>query len=573
MRIWGKAFKHFNVPLALITLAALAFASYLALPDSPLSGNAAASAPAPPYNECAAVGYDTSCQILIYITNSGATVEYDSSQGPYDGEEDTLVGVLNDGASQVSSLELNSAASGLDIFGFDGDGVCSNPNPTSGLSLSATVAAECAKNTVDTTTYGGPDSYFTNVSSDQESGNVNFIAPVAGNGGSTFFSLEEDLDGASLIGVPPDTTVTTSLSGGGKSGSNIVVPEGTAVYDAGTLSGTNAGEATGTATYDVYSDSTCSTLVDTGTAETIVTAGTVPVSSAVTLTGPGTYYWQASYSGDTSNNSSMSTCGAEIETVTNGTPPPPTTPPDVSAIIEVEASPQRDDHQVTIVSPGLQKACKGLSFETLQGGTVASPRVDQNSIRVTLDADGNADVVLNGVGCVPGDYVVVGELDSGKVSQKTNLVVDPPQVRYPRQVVGYPANEVETGNTPASGDSDVYTVFNFTSSPGYAERHATISSGQLLKHCRKGILWETNSPISPFVNSATAIATIDDDGNATFVFNGASCAAGVYLVTATVGKNKYTTSYDIDPPASTYFGPIKHLYIMASPDPVMIAGG
>jgi hypothetical protein len=241
MRIWGKAFKHFNVPVALITLAALAFASYLALPDSPLSGNAAASAPAPPYNECAAVGYDTSCQILIYITNSGATVEYDSSQGPYDGEEDTLVGVLNDGASQVSSLELNSAASGLDIFGFDGDGVCSNPNPTSGLSLSATVAAECAKNTVDTTTYGGPDSYFTNVSSDQESGNVNFIAPVAGNGGSTFFSLEEDLDGASLIGVPPDTTVTTSLSGGGKSGSNIVVPEGTAVYDAGTLSGTNAG--------------------------------------------------------------------------------------------------------------------------------------------------------------------------------------------------------------------------------------------------------------------------------------------------------------------------------------------
>jgi len=537
-----------------------------------LPGNSAASAPAPPFSECPAVGYDTSCEILIYITSSGATVQYDSSQGPYDGEDDTLIGVLNDDASPVSSLELNSVASGLDIFGFDGDGVCSNPNPTSGLSLSATVAAECAQNTVDTTTYGGPDSYFTNISSDQESGDVNFIAPIAGSGGSTFFSLENNLDGASLIGVPPDTSITTSLSGGGKSGPNILVPEGTAVSDAGTLSGTNAGEATGTVTYDVYSDSTCSTLVNSGTAEAIATAGTLPVSSPVSLTSPGTYYWQASYSGDTNNNSSMSTCGAETETVQKSSPPPPTLPPDVSAIIEVEASPLQDNHRVTISSPGLQKGCKGLSFETLQGGTVASPRVDQDSIRVALDADGNADVVLNGVQCVPGDYVVIGAMDSGKISQKTNLVVDPPQVRYPREIVGSPANEVETGNTPASGDSDVYTVFNFTSSPGYAERHATISSEQLLKHCRKGIVWETNSPISPFVNSATATATIDDDGNATFVFNGASCAAGVYLVTATVGKNTYTTNYDIDPPASTYFGPAKHLYMTASPDPVMIAG-
>ena len=38
-----------------------------------------------------------------------------------------------------------------------------------------------------------------------------------------------------------------------------------------------------------------------------------------TLTTPGTYYWQASYSGDPTNAASTSTCGSEVETVTSVT--------------------------------------------------------------------------------------------------------------------------------------------------------------------------------------------------------------------------------------------------------------
>ncbi len=121
---------------------------------------------------------------------------------------------------------------------------------------------------------------------------------------------------------PPPTTVATSLSGGGKSGTSISVPTSTAVTDSATLSGTNAGTATGTVTYDVYSNSTCTTAVSTGTAKTITTPGTLPVSSPVTLPTAGTYYWQASYSGDTGHASSKSTCGnsGEVETVTAVTP-------------------------------------------------------------------------------------------------------------------------------------------------------------------------------------------------------------------------------------------------------------
>ena len=119
------------------------------------------------------------------------------------------------------------------------------------------------------------------------------------------------------------TTTSTSLSGGGQSGASVSVPDSTAVSDTATLSGTNASTATGTVTYSVYSNSGCATVVSTGTAQSITTPGTLPPSSAVRLGTPGTYYWQASYSGDSANAASMSTCGSEVETVTSPVVGPP----------------------------------------------------------------------------------------------------------------------------------------------------------------------------------------------------------------------------------------------------------
>ena len=120
-----------------------------------------------------------------------------------------------------------------------------------------------------------------------------------------------------VTAVAASTNLTTSLSGGGSTGPSISVPAGTAVTDTATLSGTNAASAGGTVTYSVYSDNKCSDFVAGGGTVT-VSAGSVPASSAVSLSTPGTYYWQASYSGDTSSNNaaSTSTCGSEVETVT-----------------------------------------------------------------------------------------------------------------------------------------------------------------------------------------------------------------------------------------------------------------
>jgi Glycoside-hydrolase family GH114/Carboxypeptidase regulatory-like domain len=111
------------------------------------------------------------------------------------------------------------------------------------------------------------------------------------------------------------TTLTTSLSGGGQSGASISVPSGTQVTDSATLSGTNAGEATGTVTYRVYSNSTCSTEVGSANQVSIATAGVMPGSGPVSLTTSGVYYWQATYSGDSNNESSTSQCGSEVEGV------------------------------------------------------------------------------------------------------------------------------------------------------------------------------------------------------------------------------------------------------------------
>ena len=83
----------------------------------------------------------------------------------------------------------------------------------------------------------------------------------------------------------------------------LTVPVNTAVTDSATLRGPNASSATGTVIYSVFSDSACTVSAGSGGTVT-VTAGSVPASTPVSLSSPGTYYWQASYSGDPANTPS-----------------------------------------------------------------------------------------------------------------------------------------------------------------------------------------------------------------------------------------------------------------------------
>jgi hypothetical protein len=371
----------------------------------------------------------------------------------------------------------------------------------------------------------------------------------------------------------PPTTTTTSLSGGGQSGVSISVPAGTAVTDSANLSGTNAASATGTVTYDVYSDSGCTTAVSSGSPEDITTPGTLPPSTPVTLSTPGTYYWRAIYSGDSQNNGSNSICGpsGEVETATGSV-----APPDLNAVIQVETKSSLAGDTVDISSLALESSCKSVTFETLQGGSVSSPTVMPNSIQVVLDGDGNATVVVNGVRCDPGKDPIEADMPKAPyLSATTTLVVHEPRVT-PAGLTGYPADEVETGNTPASGDSDVYTVFYVETSGVYAGQKVEISSPALYDRCGQGSRWESNGTGSPFIDSPNATAIIDNDGNAVFVFKGASCAAGTSVVSADVEAGthrKFTTKYVIEAPKVTVTTKHPAITVSASPNPLILAGG
>ena len=58
------------------------------------SPTAFAAPPTPPFAQCPSLGKNTSCAVLIVFNSDGSpTVVKDPSQGPYDGIEDTLIGV------------------------------------------------------------------------------------------------------------------------------------------------------------------------------------------------------------------------------------------------------------------------------------------------------------------------------------------------------------------------------------------------------------------------------------------------------------------------------------------------
>jgi RHS repeat-associated protein len=152
-----------------------------------MASAAATAAPSAPFTQCPPVGYDTSCALLADITDSGVTILQDPSQGPYDGVEDTLIGIVNQSSKSLGHLSLGS---NTDMFGFDGDGICS---------FEYTIDPGCP---FGSTGYEGPGTSFTEISADYSSGVVNF-EPSIPPGGSAYFSLEEPLSASTVVSGGP----------------------------------------------------------------------------------------------------------------------------------------------------------------------------------------------------------------------------------------------------------------------------------------------------------------------------------------------------------------------------------
>jgi hypothetical protein len=147
-----------------------------------------ALAAGPPFPQCPSVGADTSCAILLLIDPDGSLrVKTDPTQGPFDGIEDTLVGVQNNSSKAVLSIPLSGPN---DIFGFDNDGICVvQPHP-----------GGCP---FGPTGYEGPGVSFSGISADKKSGVVSFAGGLQ-PGASTYFGLEEAIETLCppIAGVP-----------------------------------------------------------------------------------------------------------------------------------------------------------------------------------------------------------------------------------------------------------------------------------------------------------------------------------------------------------------------------------
>jgi RHS repeat-associated protein len=156
---------------------------------------AQAALPSPPFTECPAAGADTSCAVLIVVDADGqANVLLDNSQGPFDGTDDTLVGVLNSSQMGLGNVKLTATAP---VFGFDGDGLCTFLQ-----------SVECP---FGPTGYEGPNTTFSDVSADQTSGTVNFTGGLA-PGASAYFSLEVAINSGTIVKPGP---TDANIQGGG----------------------------------------------------------------------------------------------------------------------------------------------------------------------------------------------------------------------------------------------------------------------------------------------------------------------------------------------------------------------
>jgi hypothetical protein len=280
------------------------------------------------------------------------------------------------------------------------------------------------------------------------------------------------------------TTLLTTLSGGGATGTTITVPPNTAITDSATLPGANTATAGGTVTYGVYSDDTCSTLVtDAGTVT--VTDGVVPDSNPVSLSALGTTFWDASYSGDSLDDPSTNAC-SESETV--AVPPASVatvvndagrgTPWDGTEVADAAA-----DDTATVSGAGTPTGTVTYSFfgnGTCSGGAAATH------------------VVTMSAGLVP-DSATTGPLGAGSYSFLADYSGD-------------------TNNAATSGSCEPFTVVKATASPGSVVDDATLNAAWNGDEVTGASAYDTSSVtgIGGFTPTGTVLYSF---------FTNATCAA------------------------------------------------
>jgi hypothetical protein len=315
----GSALRRIVVLLGSVALAGSIFSIYAGS-----SGALNAPATTAPFNECPGVGSDSGCQFLIILNPGGgpASIVSNPNIGPFDGDDDTLVGIFNNSGATVSTVGLSATT---DIFGFDGDGICGIDSHTHahytwvGNGLNGFGFAGCS---YGSTGYEGPWVSYSNYSSSNgyKTGNVNFTVPDGNggftgllNGSTTFFSLESKLSAANF--TVPTTTTTTSSSTTSTTQATTTTTQATTTTTQATTTTTQATTTTTQATTTTTQATTTTTAPGSTTTLPPPPASTVPSTLPSSSTVP----------------SSTTTTTVPPITSTTIAATPPTSPPATSA--------------------------------------------------------------------------------------------------------------------------------------------------------------------------------------------------------------------------------------------------
>jgi hypothetical protein len=176
--------RRLSAPLAIVAVVAGALTTVIAM--SPAGATAAAS--------CPSVGTGVGCAYVVTVNaDNTATITKGAQPGPFDGQEDVMVGAVNNAAGVVSSVTL----SGTDPFATDSDGLCKAGGAPAGCPFGPTG-------------YEGPGTAFAAIMGGGSSGTVQFD-PALSPGAGAYFSLESPPVAATAVvttgvNVEPQTT-------------------------------------------------------------------------------------------------------------------------------------------------------------------------------------------------------------------------------------------------------------------------------------------------------------------------------------------------------------------------------